>query len=50
MNSYFRLAGMFACLSAAQAHEAWAPHSHLLDDQRSDVFLLSLGVLAASGL
>jgi len=50
MKCYFRIAGTFACLSAAQAHESWAPHSHMLDQQHSDVFVLSLGVLAASGV
>ena len=50
MKSYFRFVGSFACLSAAQAHESWAPHSHTLDHQDSDVFVLSLGVLAASGV
>jgi len=50
MKSYFRFAGVLACLCAAQAHESWAPHTHVLDHQRSDLFVLSAGVLAASGV
>ena len=50
MKSYFRFAGVFACSCAAQAHESWAPHTHALDQQHSDVFVLSAGVLAASGV
>jgi hypothetical protein len=50
MNSYFRFAGIFTCVSVAQAHESLAPHTHMFDHQRSDVFVLSLGVLAASGV
>ena len=40
MKSYFRLAGVLGCLSAAQAHESWAPHLHTLDHQHSDLFVL----------
>jgi len=40
MKSYFRFAGMFASLWAAQAHESWAPHVHTLDHQHSDAFVL----------
>ena len=40
MKSYFRFAGVFACLCAAQAHESWAPHTHTLDQQHSDAFVM----------
>jgi len=40
MKSYFRFAGVFAWLCAAQAHESWAPHVHTLDQQHSDLFVL----------
>jgi len=49
MKSYFPIAGLFTCLCAAQAHESWAPHTHTLDQQQSDVVVLALGVLAAAG-
>ena len=45
MKSYFRFAGLFAFLSAAQAHESWAPHTHSLGNEVSDLF-----VLCAAGL
>ncbi len=50
MKSYFRFAGLLASLCAAQAHESWAPHTHTLGQQHSDIFVLSLGVLAALGV
>ena len=45
MKSLFRLAGMFAILGAAQAHESWAPHTHSFDNNVSD-----LAVLCVAGL
>ena len=47
MKSYFRFAGVFACLCAAQAHESWAPHTHTLDHQDSDLFVLCAAGLVA---
>jgi len=40
MKSYFRFAGVFACLCAAQAHESWAPHTHSFGNEVSDLFVL----------
>ena len=45
MKSYFRIAGVCACLCAAQAHESWAPHTHSFGNESSDLF-----VLCAAGL
>jgi len=45
MKSYLRFAGVFGCLSAAQAHESWAPHTHSFGNEASD-----LVVLCAAGL
>ena len=52
MKSYFRFAGVLACLSAAQAHESWAPHLHTLDHQHSDLFVLCAAgfVVMSAGL
>jgi hypothetical protein len=36
------------CLCAAQAHESWAPHTHALDQQHSDGFVVSVGIVAAA--
>ena len=45
MKSYVRFAGVSAGLCAAQAHESWAPHTHSLGNEVSDLF-----VLCAAGL
>ena len=52
MKSYFRFAGVFACLCAAQAHESWAPHTHAFDHQHSDLFVLCAAgfVVMSAGL
>ena len=47
MKSYFRFAGVFACLCVAQAHESWAPHTHSFGNQDSDVFVLCAAGLVA---
>jgi hypothetical protein len=46
MKSHFRFAGVFACLSAAQAHESWAPHTHSFGTEDSDLFVLCAAGLA----
>ena len=45
MKSYLRFAGVLGCLSAAHAHESWAPHTHSFGNEASDLF-----VLCAAGL
>ena len=40
MKRHFRFAGVFAFLSAAQAHESWAPHTHSVGNETSDLFIL----------
>jgi len=49
MKKLFCLAGVFVSLSVARAHESWAPHTHTIDNQRSDLFILCLTGLGASG-
>ena len=45
MKSYSRFAGVFVFLSAAQAHEAWAPHTHSFGNEVSDLFVLCVAGL-----
>ena len=40
MKKFLRFAGALALLPAARAHESWAPHTHTLDNQHSDLFIL----------
>jgi hypothetical protein len=40
MQRYVRFAAVFACLSAAHAHESWAPHTHSFTNELSDLFVL----------
>ena len=50
MKTFFCLAGWLAALTAAQAHESWAPHTHTFDNRHSDLFVLcviGLAVLSA---
>jgi len=45
MRKLFGRSVWLALLPAAQAHESWAPHTHVIDRQYSD-----LSVLCAVGL
>lgn len=47
MKRFFRFAGVFASLGVAQAHESWAPHTHSLGNEVSDLFVLCTGGLVA---
>jgi hypothetical protein len=40
MKKLFCVAGWLALLPAARAHESWAPHTHAMGGQHSDLFVL----------
>ncbi len=50
MKRFFGLAGLLALLPAAQAHESWAPHTHTLASQHSDLLVLCVAGLAVLGV
>src|ERR1051326_7882358 len=42
----------FGGLAAAEAHESWAPHTHVLEQRHSDLFILAVSglILLVAGL
>jgi len=52
MKKPFCIAGWLALLPDALAHESWAPHTHAISGQHSDLFVLFAAGLVAltSGL
>lgn len=50
MNRFPALGVLLASATAVRAHDSVVPHSHSVDPQTSDLFLLTLALVAAAGL